>query len=544
MDANRFDYLTLALSEAGTRRGLLGLLATLPVLGGLVVLLDFDEVDGKGRRKRRKKRHKHGKGRDKGKHKKQKCKPRSRTTTCSGKCGPVKNNCKKMVDCGSCDCDPSCGACETCTDALICEPCDPCCDEVCCGQPNAICHADSGACCVPDSKAQTCNNQCRDVINNCGVSVDCGPCTCPGGCPACQVCDAEIGECIPDSSQEGGDCGQDGQVCQSDGTCSCEASSCPSCTTCENDGFCAACADCCDGNGVCQDGDTDTACSSSGTCDVCTGQEECQNQTCVCVPDCAGRTCGPDGCGGQCGSCTLPDTCGGGGTPGVCGCTAQTCSQLGKNCGTVNDGCGETIDCGTCNASGTTPICRDNVCSACSATNPCPTGQCCAGDGICGPCLVFVTSSAHKGKLGGLTGADAICQAEATAASLPGTYMAWLSDGAASPSTRFLTQASGPYRLVTGETVANNWTALTTTLPLQHVINVTAAGATVVSPVWTYTQPNGSATGGGRNCGNWTSDYILDSGERGGSLETDGRWTHAAYTPCDLSCRLYCFQQS
>ncbi len=44
---------------------------------------------------------------------------------------------------------------------------------------------------------------------------------------------------------------------------------------------------------------------------------------------------------------------------------------------------------------------------------------------------VFVTSAAFKGNLGGLTGADAKCQAEADgpASIVPsGTYLAWLSD--------------------------------------------------------------------------------------------------------------------
>lgn len=45
----------------------------------------------------------------------------------------------------------------------------------------------------------------------------------------------------------------------------------------------------------------------------------CGLRTCLSV----GANCGPigDGCGGtlDCGSCTAPDACGGGGTPNVCG---------------------------------------------------------------------------------------------------------------------------------------------------------------------------------------------------------------------------------
>jgi hypothetical protein len=58
---------------------------------------------------------------------------------------------------------------------------------------------------------------------------------------------------------------------------------------------------------------------SFGTC--------CTPTTCAAV----GANCGmiADGCGGtlDCGTCTLPETCGGGGTPNVCGTTIQCCVQ-------------------------------------------------------------------------------------------------------------------------------------------------------------------------------------------------------------------------
>jgi hypothetical protein len=53
---------------------------------------------------------------------------------------------------------------------------------------------------------------------------------------------------------------------------------------------------------------------------------------------------------------------------------------------------------------------------------------------------VFITSASFNSNLGGLTGADDKCQAEAdspTSIVPSGTYMAWLSDGTDSPNTRF-----------------------------------------------------------------------------------------------------------
>ena len=91
-------------------------------------------------------------------------------------------------------------------------------------------------------------------------------------------------------------------------------------------------------------------------------------QASSCTPTtCAaqGKNCGsiPDGCGGtlSCGTCSAPQTCGGGGTPNVCGatCTPTTCAAQGKNCGSISDGCGGTLTCGTC---GSGQTCTNNVC--------------------------------------------------------------------------------------------------------------------------------------------------------------------------------------
>jgi hypothetical protein len=103
--------------------------------------------------------------------------------------------------------------------------------------------------------------------------------------------------------------------------------------------------------------------------------------------------CGPigDGCGNtiNCGTCTAPQTCGGGGALFMCGdsnmtpvmCTPKTCSQVGATCGRVSDGCGGlTPECGSCGSNqtcggGTTP----NVC----APNPACIGPLCAQVNAC-----------------------------------------------------------------------------------------------------------------------------------------------------------------
>ncbi len=97
----------------------------------------------------------------------------------------------------------------------------------------------------------------------------------------------------------------------------------------------------------------------------------CTKKTCADIkpPASGGAKCGVqgDGCGGtlDCGTCTLPESCGGGGTPNVCGgsCTQTTCAAQGFMCGSAADGCGGLLDCG-----------------------PCPSGQTCGGGGVAGQC--------------------------------------------------------------------------------------------------------------------------------------------------------------
>ena len=107
-----------------------------------------------------------------------------------------------------------------------------------------------------------------------------------------------------------------------------------------------------------------------------------------------GFNCGPqgDGCGGtvKCGSCSGGETCGGGGKPGVCGssdggpCTPNTCASLNVNCGLQSNGCGGTLDCGSCNPPAT---CGGGGPSLCGVPD---SGTCtpltCTGLGFnCGP---------------------------------------------------------------------------------------------------------------------------------------------------------------
>jgi hypothetical protein len=168
-----------------------------------------------------------------------------------------------------------------------------------------------------------------------------------------------------------------------------------------------------------------------------------------------------------------------------------------------------------------------------------------------GVCHVFITSTTHLGNFGGLGGADTFCQELATAAGLSGTYKAWLSDATGSPSTRFV-QASGPYRLVDGTTIADDWADLING-SLDHAINRDEHGDPLPIPddlldVWTATTPSGTRYVFGTtivDCENWSLRDIDHFGGLGSSSAADAHWTVAeAAITCATLNRLYCFQQS
>jgi hypothetical protein len=191
----------------------------------------------------------------------------------------------------------------------------------------------------------------------------------------------------------------------------------------------------------------------------------------------------------------------------------------------------------------------------------CADGEICDGgcrEPTCGDpgasCRVFVSKAQHDANFGGLAGADQLCNDYAQAAGLPGTYMAWLSDGSASPSTRFTTQSTGPYVIVNAQevtlTVADNWTDLTDG-SLDSKIQWTEEKQLYFGSglVWTHTFADGTTEKPGESvCSGWQSAEP-DDADRGGTGDgtaLDSTWTDFSTTFmfCSDAFHLYCFQQS
>ncbi len=158
---------------------------------------------------------------------------------------------------------------------------------------------------------------------------------------------------------------------------------------------------------------------------------------------------------------------------------------------------------------------------------------------------VFLTSISYPADLGGLEGADAVCQSHADQVRLPGTYKAWLSDSTNSPSTRFnRLDSTYDYKLVNGTVVADGWDDLTDGT-IDTPIIVTEENVTLANDVVpTNTATDGTAFNATENCANWTTRSGALNYNRGRFSVSDSRWTFEGSTSsCNSTHKLYCFQQ-
>ncbi len=216
-----------------------------------------------------------------------------------------------------------------------------------------------------------------------------------------------------------------------------------------------------------------------------------------------------------------------------------------------------------------------------AAPDASPCGDTCNAGMRCvaGECerAVFATSGRFDGNLGGLAGADARCQAAATAAGLRHTFKAWLSDATVHAKDRLDRGGSG-YRLLgpDGPLVATSIDAMLITITYPMPTLVMSAridrdeyGEPSVEPLlaWTGTRPDGTSwdsvewTNDSLTCENWTTTahsetcgqpgYCLygragkmhDLNYLGEPEPSDITWTSYAGYWCEQQFRLYCFEQ-
>lgn len=164
---------------------------------------------------------------------------------------------------------------------------------------------------------------------------------------------------------------------------------------------------------------------------------------------------------------------------------------------------------------------------------------------------VFVTSTCHLGSLGGLGGADAMCQVAAADAGLSGTFTAWLSDAHDGPAVR-LSHESVPYVLVDSSVVARDWEDLVDgeiTTPINFDETGTPVTGDCGSRVWTNTSAVGTPAVSDAlefACYEWTLSLFSRWGLLGDAMTTGPGWTDGGafgLQRCSSTARLYCVER-
>ena len=162
--------------------------------------------------------------------------------------------------------------------------------------------------------------------------------------------------------------------------------------------------------------------------------------------------------------------------------------------------------------------------------------------------IFFQRRDGWNGALGGISGADALCQLSAEEGELDGQFLAWIADDTAYPAARF-SHWNHEYVLVNGTKIADDWEDLTDSsidnIACYDEYGVMTAGC---SQARTNVAGDGTPVGvaASDHCANWSSG-IPATGNVGRStafyINSQG-WTHYANGSCgSASPRMYCFEQ-
>jgi|GEM_PF-5281785 len=149
------------------------------------------------------------------------------------------------------------------------------------------------------------------------------------------------------------------------------------------------------------------------------------------------------------------------------------------------------------------------------------------------PHTVFVTSRVFGANFGGVTGADAACNAMAEVAGVTGTFKAILVDTNQTLQDRI--EITGPVRNVNGDTIAANATDFFAGTNLSPN-NVADTGEAFEEPVVAWIGASNV------NCNDWSTSVFEVNG--GLTSPTNTTWTKLdANTACSASPHLQCISQ-
>lgn len=173
------------------------------------------------------------------------------------------------------------------------------------------------------------------------------------------------------------------------------------------------------------------------------------------------------------------------------------------------------------------------------------------------PKTIFITSTFHNGNLGGLEGADQLCQGLANASSVvpKGEYLALLSTDDTNAASR-IAPSVGPYIRPDGLPLAANSTALfNTKKELAQQPDLNLVNGPHMNEKGEIQGGDGAWTGSngrGRrilnsNCANWNDGTVNSLGTLGSVSSPSSEWLETSDGPssqdCDLEIHIYCVQR-
>lgn len=166
------------------------------------------------------------------------------------------------------------------------------------------------------------------------------------------------------------------------------------------------------------------------------------------------------------------------------------------------------------------------------------------------PRRVFVTKELFTGNLGGIEGANSICQKEAEYNNVKGIFVAYLGDTTTSPAKNSkFTSYNGWYKTTNGIDVVKGWNGLLNDLFLFPINRHADGNLSQVSSVWTNIwADSGTTKSDSWNCLNWTSNqeyinnYESNYGRLGFNYSVNSEWVDWGYAGCHTTSALYCFQ--
>lgn len=157
---------------------------------------------------------------------------------------------------------------------------------------------------------------------------------------------------------------------------------------------------------------------------------------------------------------------------------------------------------------------------------------------------LFMTSTTYNGNLGGVSGANSLCQARAAAASLAGTYVALIST--TSSTVGNLVPILGGVKLRNGIAIADSATDLYDNW-INRSINIDEFGNTIGSiDPWTYSTGGGGKYGAllTESCNDWTDGTSSFNGRASSAVSTGSisqGWIYGSnLATCDSLRRLLC----